>query len=104
MDGDRVERRPLGQTAAAVADHDLDVCAAERVEVAARAASASAGWRSTLITSAASSGEDRRRVAGAGPDLEHPLAALQLSAWQIAATIHGCEIVCPSPIGRAESA
>ena len=70
-----------------------------------RAASASSGWRSIAHHLGREPGEHRGRVAGAGADLEHALARPRSSsAWQIAATIQGWEIVCPSPIGSAESA
>ena len=65
---------------------------------------ASSGTRSMLITSRGEPREDGRRVAGAGADLEHVLVARRAaSAWQIAATTQGWEMVCSWPIGRAES-
>ncbi len=54
VDGDRVEGGCAGQAEAAVADDQLDVGDAERVEDLGRGARAAAAWRSTLTTSAAS--------------------------------------------------
>ena len=55
VDGDRLERGSLGHAAAAVADQQLDVLDAERGERCGGRRAASAAWRSTLTTSAASS-------------------------------------------------
>jgi len=48
-------------------------------------------------------GEHGRLVAGAGADVEHALAACSASSSQIRATMYGCDIVWPKPIGRAAS-
>ena len=43
--------------------------------------------------------QHRRLVARTGPNLQHPVPGEIPSASVIIATISGCEIVCPSPIG-----
>jgi hypothetical protein len=48
-------------------------------------------------------GEHGRLVAGAGADVEHALVAVSCSASQMRATMYGCEMVWPPPIGRAAS-
>ena len=81
-------RRP----ALAVADDHLHVPDIEVVEHSAGSFT-ELGTRSMLITRLASSAQNGRRVAGAGTDLEHVLVAAQPSAWQIAATTQGWEMV-----------
>lgn len=49
-------------------------------------------------------GEYGRGIAGPGADLEHLLAAVQASASIMKATIKGCDMVCPEPIGCGVSA
>ena len=76
VDGDRVERRPLGRAGGAVADATSTLSTPS-------SASRSAGSlgerrnRSTLRTSLAEPGEDGGRVARSGADLEHPLGPVE---------------------------
>lgn len=44
--------------------------------------------------------QDRRLVAHAGADLEHGVGRLQYSKSVITATMKGCEMVLPKPIGN----
>ena len=68
------------------------------------AASASAGWRSIVITSEANSERTAAEYPEPVPTSSTRSPPPSASAWQIAATIQGCEIVWPSAIGRAASA
>ena len=104
VDCDRLEGRAVGKPETAVADAHLDVVDPERVEARRAPPPARAAVALDADHLGCELGQDRGRVAGAGADLEHPLGARSSSAWQIAATIQGWEIVCPSPIGWAESA
>ena len=57
-----------------------------------------------MYTSVAELREHGRLVAGARADVEHALARRSASASAIRATMYGCEIVWPWPIGSAASA
>ena len=77
VDRDRLERGALGQAAAAVADHELDVADAEPVERHARFG----GQRRVALDAENPRGQPRqhrRRVARAGTHLQHQLLAAQL--------------------------
>ena len=103
VDGDRLKRRPLGQAAAAVADEQLDVLDPERGQGATRLG----GQRVVTLDAGHGRrelGEDGSRVARAGTDLEHPLGAVQPQRLADRGDDPGLEIVCPAPIGSAESA
>ncbi len=64
----------------------------------------SASWRSTLTTWAASRASTAAEYPEPVPTSSTSSEPSSSSAWQIAATIQGWEIVCSSPIGSAESA
>ena len=77
VDGDRVERRAVGQAGAPVPDHDLDVGDPEIAE----GGPGPVGQLGHALDRDHLGGQPRQhrgRVAGARPDLQHPLAAPQL--------------------------
>ena len=76
MDGDRLEGSPLGDAATAVADRELDVGDRQRGQRFAGAE----GQRRVALDADHLGRQQREHaggVAGAGPDLEHPLGAAQ---------------------------
>ena len=102
-DCDRIERRALGQSARAVADVDADAVVAGGCEVRAR----ELGELGDALDRVA----PRRRARPAPlPDSRSPCrrrararGPFSASASQIRATMYGCEIVWPPPIGSAAS-
>ena len=59
--------------------------------------------RSIVCTSARELGEHGGLIARARADVEHAFVPAQRERSQMRATMYGCEIVCPKPIGSAAS-